>query len=112
MLVKLTPDWAKFCCLATFCLSMVCCTYFNNEKELGVDVLDFQFELGYFGYSFGYISKYWANFLVTLQKTMESVGLPRQLLQLTIVQGSERVGPWSQCYKTFHGFKFRIFLIS
>ncbi len=24
---------------------MVCCTYFNNQKELGVDVLDFQFEL-------------------------------------------------------------------
>jgi hypothetical protein len=28
---------------------MVCCTYFNNQKELGVDVLDFQVELGYFG---------------------------------------------------------------
>jgi hypothetical protein len=42
--------------------NMVCCTYFNNQKELGVDVLDFQFELGYFGYSLGYISKYLANF--------------------------------------------------
>jgi hypothetical protein len=41
---------------------MVCCTYFNNQKELGVDVLNFQFELGYFGYSLSYISKYWANF--------------------------------------------------
>jgi hypothetical protein len=29
---------------------------------LGVGVLDFQFELEYFGFSFGYISKYWANF--------------------------------------------------
>ncbi len=29
--------------------NMVCCTYFNNQKELGVDVLDFQFELGYLG---------------------------------------------------------------
>jgi hypothetical protein len=29
---------------------------------LGVDVLDIQFKLGYFGYSLGYISKYWANF--------------------------------------------------
>ncbi len=42
--------------------NMVCCTYFNNQRELGVDVLEFQFELGYFGYSLGYISKYWANF--------------------------------------------------
>ncbi len=42
--------------------SMVCCSYFINQKELGVDVLDFQFELGYFGYSLGYIFKYWANF--------------------------------------------------
>jgi hypothetical protein len=42
--------------------NMVSCTYFNNQKELGVDNLDFQFELGYFGYSLGYISKYWANF--------------------------------------------------
>ncbi len=42
--------------------NMVCCTYFNNQKELGVDVLDFQFELGYFSYSLGYISKCWANF--------------------------------------------------
>jgi hypothetical protein len=42
--------------------NMVCCTYFNNQKELGVDVLDFQFELEYFGYSLGYISKYWVNF--------------------------------------------------
>jgi len=42
--------------------NMVCCTYFNNQKELGVDVFDFQVELGYFGYSLGYISKYWANF--------------------------------------------------
>ncbi len=41
---------------------MVCCTYFNNQKDLVVDVLDFQFELGYFGYSLGYITKYWANF--------------------------------------------------
>jgi hypothetical protein len=41
---------------------MVCFTYFNNQKDLGVDVLDFQFELGYFGYSLGYITKYWANF--------------------------------------------------
>jgi hypothetical protein len=41
---------------------MVCCAYFNILKELGVDVLDFQFELGYFGYSLGSISKYWANF--------------------------------------------------
>ncbi len=40
----------------------VCSTYFNNQKELGVVVLDFQFELEYFGYSLGYISKYWANF--------------------------------------------------
>jgi hypothetical protein len=32
---------------------------------LGVDVLDFQFELGYFGYSLGYISKYWAIFCST-----------------------------------------------
>jgi hypothetical protein len=42
--------------------NMVCCTYFNNQKELGVDVFDFQLELEYFGYSLGYISKYWANF--------------------------------------------------
>jgi hypothetical protein len=42
--------------------NMFCCTYFNNQKELGVDVSDFQFELGYFGYSLGYISRYWANF--------------------------------------------------
>ncbi len=42
--------------------NMVSCTYFNDQKELGVDVLDFHFEFGYFGYSFGYISKYWANF--------------------------------------------------
>jgi hypothetical protein len=46
---------------------MVCCTYFDNQKGLGVDVLDFQFELGY---SLGYISKYLGeflfNFLVTL----------------------------------------------
>jgi hypothetical protein len=51
---------------------MVCCIYFNSQKELGVDVLDFQFELGYFGYSLGYISKYWGkflfNFMVTLNK--------------------------------------------
>ncbi len=48
---------------------MVCFTYFNNQKELGVDVLDFKFEFGYFGYSLGDTSKYWAilfNFLVTL----------------------------------------------
>jgi hypothetical protein len=38
--------------------NMVCCTYFNNQKELGVDVFDFQFEQGYLGY----ISKYGANF--------------------------------------------------
>ncbi len=68
------PDWAKFCGLATYCLfalhfqlnkqllNMVCCTYFNYKKELSVDVLDFQFELGYFGYILGYISKYWAKF--------------------------------------------------
>jgi hypothetical protein len=47
--------------------NMVCCTYFDNQKELGVDVLDFQFELGY---SLGYIPKYLGeflfNFLVTL----------------------------------------------
>ena len=42
--------------------NMVCITYFNNQKELGVDVLDFKFEFGYFGYSLGDISKYWANF--------------------------------------------------
>jgi hypothetical protein len=50
--------------------NMVCCTYFHNQKDLGIDVLVFQFELGHFGYSLGYISKYWAkflfNFLVTL----------------------------------------------
>jgi hypothetical protein len=40
--------------------NMVCYTYFNNQKVLGVDVLDFQFE--HFGYSLAYISKYWANF--------------------------------------------------
>ncbi len=34
---------------------------FELNKQLGVDVLDFQFELGYFGCSIGYISKYWAN---------------------------------------------------
>jgi hypothetical protein len=38
--------------------------------------------------------------------------LPRQLLQLTIVQGSERVGPLSQCYKTFYGFNLQFCLIS
>jgi len=38
--------------------NMVCCTYFNNQKELGVDVFDFQFEQGYLGY----ISIYLANF--------------------------------------------------
>ncbi len=42
--------------------NMVCCTYFNNQKVLGVVVLGFQFEFGYFGYSLGYISKCWANF--------------------------------------------------
>jgi hypothetical protein len=41
---------------------MVCYTHFNNQKVLGIDVFDFQFELGYFGYSLAYISKYWANF--------------------------------------------------
>jgi hypothetical protein len=41
---------------------MVCCSYFNNQKEFCVDVLDFHFELEYFGYSLGYISKYWVNF--------------------------------------------------
>jgi hypothetical protein len=69
------PDWAKFCCFGYFLIKqylhfqlnkqlqiMVCCTYFNNQKELNVDVLDFQFEGGYFGYSLGYITKYWANF--------------------------------------------------
>jgi hypothetical protein len=50
--------------------NMVCCTYFNNQKELGVDVLDFQFELRYFGYSLGYISKYWANFLFNFLVTL------------------------------------------
>jgi hypothetical protein len=35
----------------------VCCTYFNNQKEFCVDVFNFQVELGYFGYSLGYISK-------------------------------------------------------
>jgi hypothetical protein len=42
--------------------NMVRCGYFSIQKELGVDVLDFQFDLLYFGYSFGYISKYWAKF--------------------------------------------------
>ncbi len=37
--------------------NMVCCTYFNNEKDLGVDVLHLQFEFGYFGNSLGYSSK-------------------------------------------------------
>jgi hypothetical protein len=23
--------------------NMVCCTYFNNQQELGVDILDFRF---------------------------------------------------------------------
>ncbi len=46
---------------------MVCCTYFNNQKELGVDVLDFQVELGYFGYSLGQIlGEFLFNFLGTL----------------------------------------------
>ncbi len=35
---------------------------FNVQRELDADVLDFQFEVWYFGYSFGHISKYWANF--------------------------------------------------
>ncbi len=42
--------------------NMVCFTYFNIKKQMGVAFLDLQFELWYFGYSFGYISKYWANF--------------------------------------------------
>jgi hypothetical protein len=33
--------------------NLLCCTHFNTQNELGVDVLDFQNELGYFGYSFG-----------------------------------------------------------
>ncbi len=46
---------------------MVCCTYFNNQKELGVDVLDFQVELGHFGYSLGQIlGEFLFNFLGTL----------------------------------------------
>ncbi len=47
--------------------NMVCCTYFNNQKELGVAVLDFQVELGYFGYSLGQIlGEFLFNFLGTL----------------------------------------------
>jgi hypothetical protein len=55
--------------------NMVCCTYYNNQKELGVDVLDFQFERGFFGYSLGYISKYWANFFsIFWSLCSESIG--------------------------------------
>jgi hypothetical protein len=34
---------------------MVCCAYFNNQKDLGVDVSDFQFELGI-------LASVWARF--------------------------------------------------
>ncbi len=41
--------------------NMVCCSCFNVQKELSPHVLGFPCELWYFCYSFGHISKYWAN---------------------------------------------------
>jgi hypothetical protein len=49
----------------------VCCNYFNIQKQFDATIFNFQFELLWFGYSFGYISKNWAIFfklLVTLVK--------------------------------------------
>ncbi len=51
---------------------MIFCTYCNIQQPLDVDVLDFQFHLLHFGYSFGHISNNWAiffNLLVTLPGT-------------------------------------------
>jgi hypothetical protein len=64
------PDWAKFCCLATFTWAflhfnqnkqfqnMACCTYFNIQKHLGVDIWTFNLSFDIFGH----ISKNWAIF--------------------------------------------------
>jgi hypothetical protein len=41
---------------------MVWGIYINIQKQFDAIILDSQFELWYFGYSFGYITKYWVNF--------------------------------------------------
>jgi hypothetical protein len=51
---------------------MIFCTYFNIQKQFEVSILDFKFEIQYFGYSFGYVHNNWAiffNLLVTLSLT-------------------------------------------
>ena len=65
---------------------MIWCIYFNTQQQLDVNVLDFQFDFQYFGYSFGHISKNWAIFLIfkmssdieTVMTQAELAGLVRQ----------------------------------
>jgi hypothetical protein len=49
---------------------MVCCTYFNNEKELGADVFGLSIRAWIFWLQFGLhfqiLGKFLFNFLVTL----------------------------------------------
>ncbi len=51
---------------------MVCCTYFNDQKDFGVDVLDFQFLAWIFWLQFGLhfqiLGEFLFNFLVTIPK--------------------------------------------
>jgi hypothetical protein len=57
----------------------VCCTYFNIQKHFDATIFDFQFELLYFGYSFGYISKKLGNFFQTSGHSGGVISLPLTL---------------------------------